>query len=304
MSSPPAAAVSPTAAASCTPHCTICCAPPSPSEHTILPLCTHAFCLPCILSWALASPHRLCPNCKAPFQTVLTLHSPDATLHETPTEAAVDVLLATPALRELLVEPVAADEALEAAMYIPRPAAPDLRRELARAGAESGVAVYACEEVEDELEARFWAERDREDARYAAVFDDVVRGGRRGVRVVGNRRNGPGGFVSSGRLVARVAPGGAGPSGSRGEGADGNGGAKAVKVPSGGGGQRKKKVKKNSRQGAAEAAAAAARKAAAEASEAEEAAETAAGDGDVVEWDAAVAVAVALERVAVGGGDD
>lgn len=291
------------AAAAATPHCTICCAPPDSSETATLPACTHSFCLPCILSWALADARRLCPNCKTPFPTLLTPHdaATGAPLASS-AEAAIDLLLAAPWCSADLTTPVPADEALSAAVSIPRPAPLEARRELARAGASSGVAVYACEEVEDELEARFWAAREREDDRYDSVLDgvDLARASRR--RVVGNRRNGAGGFVASGRLIARVAPqaDGAGPSGAGGE----NGGmGKEPKVPrEGGGGKRKKKVKKNSRQGAAAAKAAkeAAKAAAAAASE-EVGVEGENMEEAAVVSDAAAGVAAGLGLLAVGG---
>lgn len=112
---------------------------------------------------------------------------------------------------------------------------------------------YATEDVEDELEDRFWAEEEKQ-------FDRLMRG-----RAMCNRRFGAQGFISAGRMraTARHPPRAnkASRSGNPGSSQQNSAriGMQSSKEPAASAsGRRKKKVKKKSRAGLAAAAAAAA----------------------------------------------
>lgn len=110
---PPAAAATPAAAIAVpTPHCTICLNPPAATEAATLSACRHTFCLPCILSWALADPRLLCPNCKTEFDTlILPRDAVSGALLSTPAELELKGLLAAPMASASVTQPMLIGEA-------------------------------------------------------------------------------------------------------------------------------------------------------------------------------------------------
>lgn len=205
--------------------CTICVdEPESPLDEARLPACAHTFCLPCLASWSLV--RQVCPNCKAPFETVLSRRSlqgtavqgpPTAQLRFPQLEHPVCALRDTPWLP--LREIHSPQHDIEASFELPPRNSAWVSSSSASASASassgsyyhyaeyaegaSAAPHYLHEDVEDELEDRFW--REEEQAHQHLM------------RTMSNRRHGPAGYMAAGRMRATPRPNMNGRNSSRGK---------------------------------------------------------------------------------------
>lgn len=221
-------------------QCTICLTTPPPTLCAEIPLCSHVFCLSCLLSWSHVNP--TCPLCKSPFTTLLVSRDLTGapipgpyTRHQTPPRIpeTLALLLRVDWVSPREVLPPLHD-LLPPTFVLPHPSIP-----------VSPAPQYLHEEVEDELEHRFWEEEERQ-------FDRLIRG-----RVLSNRRFGTNGYISAGRLHATPrAPATPHkilhPTASRDSGSGAGSADRQSVTPRPAG--RKKKLKKKSREGIAAAA--------------------------------------------------
>ena len=146
-----------------------------------LPACDHAYCAPCILAWAVAcgaagvddakrrKDDAPCPQCKAPFATVLTHRRLDGSVTNAPAEESVCLL----ARARWFVESCAAAAAADAKGKAPAAATP-------------------------------WSDEDDEAFDDEEDFYFSPAAGRARI-VLGNRRFGDGGVLAAGRRAARPA---------------------------------------------------------------------------------------------------
>lgn len=178
--------------------CTICWEVPERHGACIVPVCGHHFCVDCLLSWAAVK--RCCPNCKERFDALL-VHRDPASGDICGDERVVDVDTLQHCkwvtLHEL--EPIVED--IAAAFNYVRVSPEERRREAQRSSEATGVPNYACEELEDAAEERFWA---NELSSYDAYDEDSYFRLARRSRLMGNRRYGVNGYMSSGHMVARA----------------------------------------------------------------------------------------------------
>lgn len=242
--------------------CTICLDSTEVSLRAYLPDCQHSFCLSCVLSWAKVQ--ALCPNCKAPFESLLVHRNVAGEIVAGPCTADgtlpwvqehISILMEASWVETREVLPPLQD--VENSFTLP-PLARD-----SVVSASSPAPLYSHEEIEDEYESLFWEE---EDEQYQQLMGST--------RVLSNRRFGANGYISAGRLRAtpHTSNNSKKPAGSSGAGALGSsaGRVRAQEVArrraadpasnqargagSSSGGARKKKLKKKSREGIAAAA--------------------------------------------------
>lgn len=225
-------------------------------DRVTVPVCGHTFCVDCLLSWATV--RELCPNCKASFNS-LFVHR-DETGHPvcgpvTEHNQPPYLLQPTVMLRELpwvnLSEIHSAKHDIEASFALP-----PIDALVAPPPPSSSAPHYSNEDLEDELEHRFWEE---EEHRYNRLM--------RSTKVVSNRRFGPQGYISGGRMRATPRPSASPAPRSKKAMASSSAAASAAAqfhppasptkpTRAGSTGGRKKKVKKKSRAGIAAAKAA------------------------------------------------
>lgn len=184
--------------------CTICVdEPDSPLEQARLPECSHTFCLPCLASWSVI--RQLCPNCKAPFQTVLSRRALDGSAVQGPVDACGEYPqheLPISALRDApwlpLHEIHSPQHDIEASFELPPRYSSWSAGGFSSSSAmdyhlteASPAPYYAHEDFEDELEDRFWQEEEQAHQRLMRTS-----------RSISNRRYGHGGYLASGRMRA------------------------------------------------------------------------------------------------------
>lgn len=192
--------------------CAVCLdAIPLPALAT-LPGCDHAYCAPCILAWAVAATANNpvagggaaagdaapCPQCKAPFTSVVTHRRLDGSLTEEPAEESVCLLV-----RARWFVEGRADAA----------ATPDVRGKAAAAPS-----------------AQHWSDDDDYDDDEEDYYFSAAAG--RARVVLGNRRFGDGGVLAAGRMRARPAATARGKAGGKGKGKAAAGPAEAAAAAS------------------------------------------------------------------------
>lgn len=218
-------------------------------DRATVPACNHTFCVNCLLSWATV--RGLCPNCKAPFSH-LFIHrdhfGQPVSGPPTATQQPPFLLLSSVLLCHLpwiqLSHIHSAKHDIEASFDLPRPQ-PQLT------SSPSSAPEYNSEDVEDEMEDRFWQE---EETQYNRLM--------RSSRVISNRRFGPQGYISSGHMRATPRPipcptPHPAPRLRKLLGDTSSASQQSFSSSASGSGSRKKKVKKKSRAGIAAAEAAA-----------------------------------------------
>lgn len=185
--------------------CTICVdTPESLLDVAVLPVCYHSFCLPCLASWSTV--RQVCPNCKTPFATALLrrdldslpVQGPPTITGTHPTlEHPVDAICQSSWIT--LHEIHSPKHDIEASFSLPPREllhafhAED--RSTSRSASSPSVPNYVHEEFEDELEDHFWQEEEYHHERLM-----------RRTRTVSNRRYGPSGYISAGRMRAAPRP--------------------------------------------------------------------------------------------------
>lgn len=234
--------------------CTICVdTNESVVDRATIPACNHTFCLSCLLSWA--SVRETCPNCKASFTNLLVHRDLSGDVVPGPWTChgqAPFIRESTVLLRRVkwvqLREVHSTQHDIQASFVMPQ--LDSTASGASAASSSSSVARhYLNEAVEDELEDRFWEEEQQQ-------FDRLLGG----TRVISNRRFGPTGYISSGRMSAkprRPQPPKRLHLGSASASAGASASPKQQPTGSSSSGGRKKKVKKKSRAGIAAAKAAA-----------------------------------------------
>lgn len=136
--------------------------------------CDHMYCATCILHWALHKPEPWCPQCKQPFDVLLTYRTLDGELQDFPSEEAVCLLKRARWFEEHL-------------RFVDRGAASLVE--------ESRLAdSMAWQEYADDYDLA-------EDEEVESFYFSSAAG--RARVVLGNRRYGEGGFISGGRRQAR-----------------------------------------------------------------------------------------------------
>jgi len=173
--------------------CAICLKNPPPQD-TAQPVgCDHIYCTCCLLHWAVYKEKPICPQCKVPFSSLLTFRTVDGEVHDYPCQESVGMLKRAPWFQEHL-------KMKEAAMA--EASLPEALRGSAssgRGGRHPGGWVI---DESDYLDyGRYYAEYDDDEEVEDYFFSSAA--GRARV-VIGNRRHGPNGFLSSGRLQART----------------------------------------------------------------------------------------------------
>ena len=161
--------------------CAVCLDTIALPDLALLPACDHAYCAPCILAWAVAcgaagvddakrrKEDAPCPQCKAPFATVVTHRRLDGSVTDAPAEESVCLL----ARARWFVDSRAAAAAADAKGKAPAAAAP-------------------------------WSDEDDEAFDDEEDFYFSPAAGRARI-VLGNRRFGDGGVLAAGRRAARPA---------------------------------------------------------------------------------------------------
>ncbi|KAI7835857.1 hypothetical protein COHA_010254 [Chlorella ohadii] len=136
--------------------------------------CDHMYCATCILHWALHKPEPWCPQCKQPFDMLLTYRTLDGELQDFPTEESVCLLKRARWFEEHL-------------RFVDRGAASLVE--------ESRLAdSMAWQDYADDYDLA-------EDEEVESYYFSSAAG--RARVVLGNRRYGEGGFISGGRRQAR-----------------------------------------------------------------------------------------------------
>lgn len=242
MSAPPPE--EPPASPAADAFCSICREEACELDRCVVPGCAHVFHVACILTWCKV--RESCPLCVAPLCRLRVRRSvsgaalPDGVS----VEESVALLRHAPWVELRDVHTALHD--IEAS-FVPPPmnALTISERQAAAAGASSSPAPYYLnEDIEDELEERFW-EEERERERHVS-------------RALANRRFGANGFMRAGHMTAatgrgpRRSKGSASAAGSTGASSHAQAGATPGSSTASGG-KRKKKTKKNSRAGIAAA---------------------------------------------------
>jgi len=135
--------------------------------------CDHIYCAHCILHWALHKEHPWCPQCKQPFSYLLTYRTLDGELSDFPVEESVVLLKRAHWFTDTLRPCARSSSLLEDSI---------LQDE------------YAWHDYADEYDLA-------EDEELEAFYFSSAAG--RARILLGNRRFGEGGFMSSGRRQAR-----------------------------------------------------------------------------------------------------
>lgn len=138
--------------------------------------CDHIYCAHCILHWALHKEHPWCPQCKQPFTYLFTYRTLDGNLSDFPVEESVVLLKRAHWFTETLRPCARSSSLLEESILADDTAWHDYADE------------YDLAE-DEELEAFYFSS--------AAGRARIL---------LGNRRFGEGGFLSSGRRQARPLP--------------------------------------------------------------------------------------------------
>lgn len=138
--------------------------------------CDHIYCAHCILHWALHKENPWCPQCKQPFSYLLTYRTLDGELSDFPVEESVVLLKRALWFTETLRPCARSSSLLEDSI---------LQDE------------YAWHDYADEYDLA-------EDEELEAFYFSSAAG--RARILLGNRRFGEGGFLSSGRRQARPVP--------------------------------------------------------------------------------------------------
>lgn len=138
--------------------------------------CDHIYCGHCILHWALHKEHPWCPQCKQPFSYLFTYRTLDGELSDFPVEESVVLLKRAQWFTETLRPCARSSSLLEDSI---------LQDE------------YAWHDYADEYDLA-------EDEELEAFYFSSAAG--RARILLGNRRFGEGGFMSSGRRQARPVP--------------------------------------------------------------------------------------------------
>ncbi|CAN1170444.1 hypothetical protein LINPERHAP2_LOCUS29003 [Linum perenne] len=147
-------------------NCAICLDKIVLEETSLIKGCEHAYCVTCILRWAMYSKNQNCPQCKHPFESLHVHRSLDGSIHDYMFEESVCLLLRASWFQPLVVE-------TPSTVY-------DDPDEFFPYEYEYG---YGYEDEEDDLD----------DAYYSS--SSVIR--------IGNRRWGDNGYVRAGRQEAR-----------------------------------------------------------------------------------------------------
>lgn len=185
--------------------CTICVdSPDSPLDVAVLPACNHSFCLSCLASWSTV--RQVCPNCKTRFVTASLRRDLDShPVQGPPTKDGVHPMLEHPvdaicqASWITLHEIHSPKHDIEASFSLPPRDllaainADDVNTR--SASSSSAVPYFVHEDYEDELEDRIWQEEEYHHERLL-----------RRARTVSNRRYGPSGYISAGRMRATPRP--------------------------------------------------------------------------------------------------
>lgn len=182
------------------PSCSICLHPPQDTSRSLIPSCGHTFCAPCVLSWSFI--RSACPLCKAAFSSLVVRRHldgqvvPDGGWIEEP----ISLLRRASWVRLEQVNDRVADVQ---GVFVPvrssteiatnRNGLPSMQATSASGPATRASRHWEDEEMEEEREKNFWEEEERQ-----------WQEQRRGVKLLGNRRYGQNGYVSSGRMVARA----------------------------------------------------------------------------------------------------
>eukprot|EP00878_Enallax_costatus_P001092 GHUV01001229.1.p1 GENE.GHUV01001229.1~~GHUV01001229.1.p1 ORF type:complete len:474 (+),score=182.08 GHUV01001229.1:261-1682(+) len=173
--------------------CAICLERTDLTDIALVKGCEHQYCVHCILQWAMCK--EWCPQCKKPFDYLLTHRQLDGTLTDYLTEESVVLLKRARWFEDHVKEKEQSRIALQAQQN------------------NSNAAAYAsAAAAEDGSDARDWAdyyedyvdaelEEDEEIEQY--YFSSAA--GRARV-VLGNRRWGEGGYMRAGRMYARPVP--------------------------------------------------------------------------------------------------
>jgi len=163
--------------------CAICLEQTPLADLALIKGCEHQYCVNCILMWAVCK--ETCPQCKAPFNYLITYRQLDGNITDYPTEESVCLLKRARWFEDY----VKAKECGRSAAIFRNP---NLEDELPSHGDWADL-------YEDMLDAEL--EEDEEIESY--YFSSAA--GRARV-VLGNRRLGEGGYMRSGRVYARPVP--------------------------------------------------------------------------------------------------
>lgn len=167
--------------------CAICLKNPA-AKDTAQPVgCDHIYCTCCLLHWAVYKEKPICPQCKVPFNSLLTFRTVDGELHDYPCQESVGMLKRAPWFQEHLKmkEQAMAEASLPESL---------------RGGASRDQGGSVIDESDYQDYGRYYAEYDDDEEVEDYYFSSAA--GRARV-VIGNRRHGPNGFLSSGRIQAR-----------------------------------------------------------------------------------------------------
>lgn len=184
--------------------CTICVdSPDSPLDVAVLPACNHSFCLSCLASWSTV--RQVCPNCKTYFAAASLRRDLDSRpVQGPPTNDGIHPMLEHPvdaicqASWITLHEIHSPKHDIEASFSLPPRdllAAIHAEDVNTRSAPSSTVPYFVNEDFEDELEDRIWQEEEYHHERLL-----------RRARTVSNRRYGPSGYISAGRMRATPRP--------------------------------------------------------------------------------------------------
>jgi hypothetical protein len=150
--------------------------------------CEHFYCTGCILHWAVYKDKPWCPQCKAPFTSLLTYRTLDGELHDYPCKESVCLLTRAHWFRDYLKE---REQALASAAAA---------RTAAGSAYQEGSII---EEADYQDYSRYYDEYDQDNEVENYYFSSAA--GRARV-VIGNRRYGPNGYLSAGRMQAQPTP--------------------------------------------------------------------------------------------------
>lgn len=163
--------------------CAICLDCIDPADLALIPNCEHQYCVNCILHWAVHKEATWCPQCRVPFSQLLTYRKLDGSLRDFPASESVCLLKRTAHFQEYMTA-----------------------REKGKSPAlgAAGDGAIPPEVMDWQDYGRFYDEYD-DDEEVENYYFSAAAG--RARIILGNRRWGENGFVSSGRMQARpVAP--------------------------------------------------------------------------------------------------
>ncbi|KAK9905509.1 hypothetical protein WJX75_001177 [Coccomyxa subellipsoidea] len=167
--------------------CAICLDQIAVEDICVVKGCEHVYCGNCILAWAIQKEPVWCPQCKAPFATVLTYRKLDGSLSDFPVEESVCLLKRAHWFESHMKE---FEKGKAAVNFV----APDLVIDDARDWVDWR---------EDSADYSRFEEQYEDDEEVEAFYFSSAAGR---ARIVGNRRFGENGFIASGRMQARPVP--------------------------------------------------------------------------------------------------